>query len=168
MQEYLKHHEEISKLLSLFIIVVFAVAIISLLFFLIEVENKHYKEIFIDQVNQLGQFIQNKEIQSIEDNIKEFIYYGNIELHNTHLKVTLKDNTTESFKLHKVTIKHRANTEYAIQIKTSENPSNEPLVTIYVPYMEYLKRIREQEKIQKQREFVETNYSTAFTSKGVE
>ena len=174
--KWLNELGEFGALVSFCIVVLIAFAILALIFLLIELQDRHYKKRFADQVNQLGEFIKDKEIKRFGDSIRDDIWYEEGVLHAVNLKVILKDNNTtadanntleKSFKLHKITIKHRNNTEYAIKIETSQNYLDTPLVTIYVPDLGYLIRLNEQKELQKKKEFIETNYSTEFTSKGV-
>lgn len=169
---WLKELGELGKFISICAVILIVFAILALILFLIELQDRHYKKIFADQVNQLGEFIKDKEIERFGDSIRDWQWYVEGVLHAVNLKVILKDDNTnntleKSFKLHKITIKHRNSTEYGIEIKTSQNHPDTPLVTIYVPDLSYLIRVQKQKELQEKKEYIETNYSTAFKSKGV-
>ena len=144
--------------------------VIGVILFICDLIDKQYKKVFADQVDQLGKFIQDKEIVKFGDILYDDIWYEEGTRYSIDLPVTVTDTTdtvTKTFKLWRAEVIHRNDKKLAIEIKTSQNPSNEPIVNIYVPELSYMQKIWHQQKIEEKKKFITENYSTEFTSKGV-
>ena len=168
---WLKELGELGALVSFCIVALIVFIIIGVIFYIIELESKYYKQIFTEQIDQLGKFIQDKEIVKFGDILKgDHWYYEAGVRYSINIPVTVKKTETtetKTFKLYKVTVIPRENEKLAIEIKTSQNPSNEPIVNIYVPDAKYMVKIWHKQKIEEKKKFITENYSTEFTSKGV-
>ena len=167
---WLKELGAFGTLISICLVILIIFTIIGIILFILDLIDKQYKKVFTDQVDQLGKFIQGKEIVKFGDILYDDIWYEEGTRYNIDLPVTITDTTdtvTKTFKLWKAEVIHRNDEKLAIEIKTSQNSSNEPIVTIYVPELSYMQKIWHQRKIAKEQKFIEENYSTTFTSKGV-
>jgi len=164
---------EFGTVISICLVILIIFTIISIILFICDLIDKQYKKVFADQVDQLGKFIQGKEIVKFGDILYDDIWYKEGTIYSIDLPVTVTDTTdtvtktTKTFKLWRAEVIHRNDEKLAIEIKTSQNSSNEPIVTIYVPELSYMQKIWHQRKIAKEQKFIEENYSTVFTSKGV-
>ena len=174
------------------LLAVLAIAFILYLIYIIEIKEILYKKIFAKQVDKLGFFIQDRKIKNISGNIWDKDcsspnagWYKRGELCCKYINVELEDNNQsndnsqnknnqnyKTFKLFKLKTVYRNKLGYDIEIKTSKNHPNEPLVTLYVPDEDYYDRMRlqrrknrEQEKQEKLQEFIKTEYTTTYKSK---
>ncbi len=167
------------------LLAVLAIAFILYLIYIIEIKEILYKKIFAEQVDKLGLFIQGRKIKNISGNIYDKDcgspnagWYKRGELCCKYINVELEDDNNQNkdnikqFRLFKLEIKYRNKLGYDIEIKTSKNHPNEPLVTLYVPDEDYYNRMRlqrrknrEQERQEKLQEFIKTEYTTTYKSK---
>ncbi len=167
--KWLNELGEFGTVISVCLVILIIFTILGVILFICDLIDKQYKKVFADQVDQLGKFIQGKEIVKFGDILYDDIWYKEGTIYSIDLPVTVTDTTTETktFKLWRAEVIHRNDEKLAIEIKTSQNSSNEPIVTIYVPELSYMQKVWHQRKIAKEQKFIAENYSTEFTSKGV-
>lgn len=171
------------------LLIIIAVTLTLYIIYIGYIKETLYEKIFERQADKLGKFIQGRKIKDITGNITDnrlgspnagwyrrgvlCCKYILVELEEETNNNQNKNKSTKLFRLFKLKIVYRNKLGYDIEIKTSQNHPNEPLITIYVPDEDYYDRMhiqqrkqRQQEKYEKQMQFIKEEYTTTYESKG--